>query len=129
MRHKFVEEMPSEIEDGVLYISIEYDVAKHKCACGCGAEIVTSLSPARYSLIYDGETVSLYPSIGNWTHKCQSHYFIRNNQVIWANRFDNYTIEQVLKRDDKDLKSHLNKQKSMKLFLKKIFKNNSIRKT
>lgn len=66
MQHKFVEFIPSEIEQNVLYISIEYDIAKHKCACGCGANIVTSLSPSRWKLTYDGETVSLSPSIGNW---------------------------------------------------------------
>ena len=73
MQHKFVEFIPSEIEENVIYISIEYDVAKHKCACGCGAIIVTSISPARWRLTYDGETVSLSPSIGNWSHPCKSH--------------------------------------------------------
>lgn len=108
MRHKFVEYIPSEIEEGVLYISIEYDVAKHKCPCGCGAEIVTTLSPARWKLIYDGETVSLSPSIGNWNHKCKSHYFIKNDKVIWASEFTDLQIEKVVKRDKIELDNHIN---------------------
>ncbi len=109
MKHRFVEFIPEKIEDDILYISIEYDVAKHKCPCGCGDEIVTTLSPARWRLIYDGETVSLSPSIGNWTHKCKSHYFIRNNKVVWAGKFSNHEIDEVIKNDKEDLELYINK--------------------
>lgn len=40
MNHKFVEFIPSEIDEH-LYVSIEYNVAKHKCACCCGEDIIT----------------------------------------------------------------------------------------
>lgn len=109
MRHKFVEFIPSEIEQGVLYISIEYDIAKHKCACGCGADIVTSLSPARWKLTYDGETVSLSPSIGNWSYPCKSHYFIKNDKVIWANPLSETAIQEVVKNDQESLRNHIQK--------------------
>lgn len=109
MLHKFVEFMPSEIEEGILYISIEYDVAKHKCPCGCGAEIVTTLSPARWRLTYDGETVSLSPSIGNWTHKCRSHYFITRDKIVWAEDFRDSKIKRIIDSDKKDLDTHVNK--------------------
>src|SRR4051794_2186288 len=95
MRHKFVEYIPSEIENNVLYISIEYDITKHKCACGCGADIVTTLSPARFQLTYDGDTVSLHPSIGNWNHPCKSHYFIKNDKVVWAGPLSENQIKSV----------------------------------
>jgi len=110
VKHKFVEFIPSEIEEGVLYISIEYDVTKHKCACGCGSEIVTTLSPARWKLIYDGETVSLAPSIGNWTHACKSHYFITNDKVVWAGSYSQNQISQVIKNDEEALKKHIEKE-------------------
>lgn len=105
MRHKFVEYIPSIIEADTLYISIEYDVAKHKCACGCGEDIVTSLSPARWKLTYDGETVSLYPSIGNWSHPCKSHYFITNDKVVWAGTISEKKIAGV-KKSDKEAVDH-----------------------
>lgn len=107
MKHRFVEFIPSQIEENILYISIEYDVAKHKCACGCGVDIVTSLSPAQWKLIYDGDTVSLYPSIGNWSHDCKSHYFITNNRVKWAGFMTQKQITAVIANDKKDLKEHI----------------------
>ncbi|WP_318271273.1 hypothetical protein [Sphingobacterium cellulitidis] len=45
LQHKFVEFMPEKVEEGVLYVSIEYCTAIHKCVCGCGHEVVTPLSP------------------------------------------------------------------------------------
>jgi hypothetical protein len=50
IQHKFVEFMPEVIEEGVLYISVEYCTSVHKCACGCGNEVVTPLSPTDCSL-------------------------------------------------------------------------------
>jgi hypothetical protein len=59
----------------------------HKCCCGCGKEVVTPLSPTDWKLIYDGKTISLDPSIGNWGFECRSHYWIRNSRVRWAARW------------------------------------------
>ena len=82
--HRFVEFIPDRLEDGVLYVSMAYATVTHRCACGCGKEVVTPLSPTDWKLIFDGETVSLDPSIGNWSFPCRSHYFIRNGAVRWA---------------------------------------------
>lgn len=76
--------MPPKLEDGILYVSIRFRIVSHNCCCGCGNEVVTNLSPAGWQLIYDGESISLYPSIGNWTLPCRSHYWIKNNTVEWA---------------------------------------------
>lgn len=83
LKFEFVEFIPENIKEGYIYISIEYATAVHKCCCGCGSEVVTPLSPSDWSLLFDGESISLHPSIGNWSFKCHSHYFIRNNNVIW----------------------------------------------
>ena len=83
MQHKFVDIIPEDIEENVLYISLKYNVTKHLCPCGCGSEIVASLGPDRWKLSYDGKTVSLNPSIGNFYHKCKSHYYIKNDAIIW----------------------------------------------
>jgi len=84
MQHKFVEFIPDELEDGILYVSITYATVLHKCCCGCGNEVVTPLSPSDWQLTFNGETISLFPSIGNWSFPCRSHYWIRKNEVKWA---------------------------------------------
>ena len=85
-KHRFVDVVPpyDQMEDDVIYVSLSCNVAVHKCACGCGQEVATTLAPHRWKLIYDGKTITLSPSIGNWYFECQSHYFIRENQVVWA---------------------------------------------
>jgi uncharacterized protein DUF6527 len=93
--HEFVESAPDPLGDGILYISIPFKTALHKCCCGCGREVVTPLSPARWSLIYDGKSISLHPSIGNWSFPCQSHYWIRNDRVVWARKLSPIEIERV----------------------------------
>ncbi|MFD4119152.1 DUF6527 family protein [Streptomyces niveus] len=70
----------------MLYISIPYRTCGHLCCCGCGKEIVTPLSPARWSFTYDGENVSMEPSMVNWELPCQSHYWIHRSQVHWSRR-------------------------------------------
>ena len=84
MKHKFIEHIPENLENGIIYISIEHCVVIHKCACGCGKEVVTPISRNGWQLSFDGETVTLNPSIGNWNLKCKSHYFIRDNTIISA---------------------------------------------
>jgi len=122
MDHKFVDTIPEEIEDGILYVSLEYNVTKHLCPCGCGAEIVASLAPARYQLNYDGQTVSLKPSFGNWLHECESHYCIINDKVVWEKSMPKHRREAVIEKDKKDLEKQFNPPKSLiervKSFLK-----------
>jgi hypothetical protein len=86
IKHEFVEFIPEVLAPGVVYVSIPYATAAHGCFCGCGSKVVTPLSRRGWSVTYDGESVTLYPSIGNYGLPCQSHYFIRNDQVVWAPR-------------------------------------------
>ena len=51
--------------EGRLYVSMTLAVAGHLCCCGCKTEVFTPLSPTDWTLIYDGDTISLDPSIGN----------------------------------------------------------------
>ena len=104
MKHQFVEHVPEQLEQGVLYVSIEFDTAVHSCACGCGVEVVTPLSPAGWAMTYDGKSVSLYPSIGNWGFPCKSHYWIRKGKVDWSARFSDDKIEAIRRKDQADLK-------------------------
>jgi hypothetical protein len=98
-RHEFVDFVPDELQDGVVYVSVEYATAVHSCACGCGREVVTPLSPADWSLTFDGETISLNPSIGNWSFPCQSHYWIRHDKVAWAGQWSAEEITAGRERD------------------------------
>ena len=91
--HEFVEFIPTPIEEGKIYVSIPYATVAHKCCCGCGNEVVTPLSPTDWKLIFDGDSVSLDPSIGNWEFKCNSHYWIRNNRIQWADQWSKDQIE------------------------------------
>jgi Family of unknown function (DUF6527) len=96
--HRFVEFIPRDLEPWVLYISIEFATCVHACASGCGNRVVTPLSPDDWRLTYDGETVSLSPSIGNWAFPCKSHYWIRNGEVVWAPRLSDSRIEALRSR-------------------------------
>src|SRR5262249_14539462 len=42
------------------------------------------LTPTDWELTFDGESITLSPSIGNWSFPCRSHYWIRNNRAEWA---------------------------------------------
>ena len=101
MQHKFVEFMPGHIQEGIIYISPEYGTVIHLCACGCGEEVNTPLSPTGWKLTYDGKNIALDPSIGNWNFDCRSHYWIKNNEVVWA---ENWSDTHVKYKRDHDRK-------------------------
>jgi len=94
LTHEFVEFIPDELKEERLYISVQYATVAHKCCCGCGKEVVTPLSPTDWKLVFDGKTVSLDPSIGNWSFQCRSHYWIRNNRVKWAAQWTQKQIDR-----------------------------------
>jgi len=104
MRHtqlepRFVKGVPRDLEPGVLYVSMEYGTVVHSCCCGCGHEVVTPLTPTDWGLTFNGETISLWPSVGNWNLPCRSHYVIKGNRVIEAGPWDKVRIEAEQKRD------------------------------
>ncbi len=84
LKHHFVEHIPEQLEPGLLYVSMPYAIAAHSCCCGCGEEVVTPFTPTDWGMIFDGDTVSLKPSIGNWNLPCRSHYVISRGSVIEA---------------------------------------------
>ena len=97
LAHKFVEGMPQKLEDGVIYVSIPFRIVSHNCCCGCGNEVVLNLapSPKGWQVVFDGQTVSLNPSIGNFDFKCQSHYWITKNKVYWAEKWSDQKIRRA----------------------------------
>tara|TARA_A100001015_G_scaffold318690_1_gene439319 strand:+ start:1418 stop:1828 length:411 start_codon:yes stop_codon:yes gene_type:complete len=109
LNHKFVEFIPEQIQENTIYISTEYSTAVHKCCCGCGIEVVTPFSPTDWKLIFDGNSITLSPSIGNWNFDCRSHYFIRNNKVRWAGSWTDEEIEQGRDDDRESKEAYYNK--------------------
>lgn len=106
IRHEFVEFIPKEREEGVLYVSIPYATAVHNCFCGCGTKVVTPISPVGWQLTFDGETVSLSPSVGSWSFACRSHYFIRKDAVVWAGDMSEDEIAWGRMRDKAARQTH-----------------------
>ena len=90
---QLVDFIPKELEEGVVYVSVTFATAVHKCCSGCGNKVVTPISPTDWTLIFDRDTISLDPSIGNWSLPCKSHYWIRRNRVDWAPQWTGSQIE------------------------------------
>jgi hypothetical protein len=84
LEHRFVHYIPEQLEPGIIYISMDFATAAHSCCCGCGEQVITPFTPTDWKMTFDGETVTLSPSIGNWNSACQSHYFIVGNRVVEA---------------------------------------------
>ena len=104
---EFVEFIPERLAPGTIYISERYKTAVHLCCCGCGEEVVTPLGPADWRVQRVGQTVSLWPSIGNWKFTCRSHCVIRMNKVIWAGSMSPTQILAVEERDTRDKARHI----------------------
>ncbi|MFP2959184.1 DUF6527 family protein [Myxococcus sp. 1LA] len=99
LEHRFVQYMPERMNPGLLYVSMEYGTISHLCCCGCGEEVVTPLTPTDWRMTYDGQTISLWPSVGNWSMACRSHYVIERGRVIEAGPWSDERIAAERRRD------------------------------
>ncbi|MBM0255553.1 DUF6527 family protein [Micromonospora sp. 4G55] len=99
---EFIDTFPTQLDPGVLYVSAKYSTAAHLCCCGCREEVITPLSPAQWVLTFDG-TVSLQPSVGNWSLPCRSHYIIDGGRVRWSRPFTNKEIKLNRQGDRQEL--------------------------
>jgi Family of unknown function (DUF6527) len=111
---EFVDLIPKVLEPGKFYVSMTYATTQHLCACGCGVKVVLPLSPAEWNLQYDGESVSMTPSVGNWEYECMSHYWIDHNQIRWAKGWTRSQIEAGRKSDLADLDRYFAERDSTK---------------
>ena len=92
--------IPERLEPNVLYVSRRYSTASHLCVCGCNIEVVTPLRSGGWRVWADKRGVSMYPSIGNWSFPCRSHYVIRNGKIEWAGAFSPAMIEAARQADN-----------------------------
>lgn len=83
-----VEFIPHDLEEGFIYVSNKYHTAVHLCPCGCGNEVVTpvniDINGIGWEMVQSNESVTLKPSIYSKILPCKSHYFIRNNLIVWV---------------------------------------------
>ena len=107
---EFVSEIPRELEPGKLYICCRYRAVSHLCACGCGTKINTPLHPTGWSILFDGISVSLWPSIGNWSEACESHYWITSNEVKWSIPWTRKQILEGRRKRDLELDQYFSKK-------------------
>lgn len=101
LEHRFVRNVPRELDPGLLYVSMDYATAVHACCCGCGDRVVTPFTPTDWRMTFDGESISLHPSVGNWNQKCRSHYVIQRNRVLEAGPWSSAQIDAERRRDKK----------------------------
>ena len=100
--HEYVEYIPEKLQSGILYISLKYKTASHLCCCGCGNKVVTPLNAAKWGLTDHGKSVSLFPSIGNWSFPCKSHYWISHSLIKWEAAMSDRQIAHVRRMDHAD---------------------------
>ena len=112
LSHKFVEYIPEVIEDGILYITVEYRTAVHNCVCGCGNKVVTPITPTDWQLTFNGKNVTLYPSIGNWNFKCKSHYWITNNKIKHVSKWSDWKIDLGRNKDSEKKKKYFKEKRN-----------------
>jgi len=105
LKVEFVEFIPELLSEGVLYISMKYKTARHKCPCGCGNIVIMPITPTDWQLKYNGKGVTFSPSIGNWNFDCRSHYWIIGNEIRWSGRWDQPQIDNN-RQADKEKKEH-----------------------
>ena len=88
IKPEYYEQIPlkEEMQEGILYI-VKGCTVIHLCACGCGIETVTPLTPpGNWTLVDNNGVVTLRPSIGNTISEApeyHAHYFIINNKIVW----------------------------------------------
>lgn len=109
LEHRFVQFIPERLEPGVLYVSMEYATATHSCCCGCGEEVVTPFTPVGWRMTFDGETVSIWPSVGSWTLRCRSHYVIDRSSAVTAPPWSDAQVEAERRRDKAARAHHFGK--------------------
>jgi hypothetical protein len=82
----FIKYIPVLKEHGIPYISEEFEVSVHLCACGCGGVTVQPFNDKfdGWDITIENDMVSFTPSVGNFSgeNPYHVHYYIKNNMGI-----------------------------------------------
>jgi len=83
---EYVEFIPEERKEKIIYISEKYGVTVHNCLCGCGGKTILPIDciidgqDLGWKLIKEpNDKISFTPSVGNFQMPCKSHYIITKN--------------------------------------------------
>jgi uncharacterized protein DUF6527 len=83
---EYCDTIPKELAEGIIYISLEFKVAIHLCACGCRQKTVTPINRSNSWQLSDVDgKITLRPSIGNFMgeNPYHAHYYITQNKIEW----------------------------------------------
>lgn len=76
-----------DMKEGIIYISKEFELAIHLCACGCGFQTVTPFKNkfGGWDLTDNDGNITLRPSIGNFSgeNPYHAHYYITDGKIEW----------------------------------------------
>ena len=123
----WVEDMPEVMESDKVYISTKHSLTEHLCACGCGAEVSLPLARSEWRIVYDGDTVSIRPSIGNWRLPCKSHYLILENRTIWCASWTAEEISAGRKEDRTERQRDMRRRRAERSWWRQALKKVGIR--
>lgn len=114
--------MPKELKPGILYFSEKFSTAAHLCPCGCGSKIRTPLGPTEWQFEDTDKGPTLRPSVGNWQHPCQSHYWIYQGEIRWAEKWTSQQIAEGRRHEEERRRAYYdNLNQYNKGFLQKLW--------
>lgn len=121
IRVKKVHFMPKEFQPGVLYVSKEFGIAGHLCACGCGNKVMTPLGKFEWNIKDSKKGVSVWPSIGSGQLDCKSHYIIKNGRILWCEPMTDESTTIRFEQADKTRNDYYKSKFNFRKWLFKIF--------
>jgi hypothetical protein len=116
-----VDYLPRELSPGILYVSEEYKVAGHLCACGCGNKVVVPLGPAEWTFHENAGRPTLRPSIGNWQLPCRSHYVISDGRIDWGDQWSEAAVVAGRRAEDVRRKAYYSKMDKERGFWRRLW--------
>ncbi|WEX08943.1 DUF6527 family protein [Chelativorans sp. AA-79] len=94
-RYLWVERIPTQMQEGVVYHTEEFELAGLLCACGCGHRI-TLLVPDSHQVWNEGGYATIRPSVGVFDAPCKAHYVITAGNVQWLPAFTSAQAANIM---------------------------------
>ncbi|MCK5285343.1 MAG: hypothetical protein KAH64_03020 [Nitrosomonadaceae bacterium] len=76
-----------------------------------GGPTQLALSKACQDVVVQRNGPTLYPSIGNWQQACQSHYWIHQGEIRWAEKWSPEKITAGRRREERRRSAYYTKLK------------------